>query len=64
MRTASFHCVFEGEMRNAFGNFSGSIRLSITQGWIFGIFARVMIGVMASDSPELVGPQIACTLAG
>ena len=30
---------------------------------MFGIFARAMIGVVASDSPELVGPQIACTLA-
>ena len=28
-----------------------------------GILARAMIGVMASDSPELVGPQMACTLA-
>ena len=30
---------------------------------MFGILARAMIGVVASASPELVGPQIACTLA-
>src|ERR1700676_4036475 len=30
---------------------------------MFGIFARAMIGVVARDSPELVGPQIAWTLA-
>src|ERR1700733_11709982 len=29
---------------------------------MFGILPRAMIGVVASDSPELVGPQIACTL--
>src|SRR5450432_2578794 len=28
---------------------------------MFGIFARAMIGVTASDSPELVGPQIEWT---
>ncbi len=28
---------------------------------MFGIFARAMIGVTASDSPELVGPQIVWT---
>src|SRR3982750_2531811 len=28
-----------------------------------GILARAMIGVVASASPELSGPQIACTLA-
>src|ERR1700759_2427499 len=49
-------------MRNAFGNFVVSIRLSTTQGWISGILARAMIGVVASASPELSGPQIACTL--
>ena len=31
---------------------------------MFGIFARAMIGVTASDSPELVGPQMACTFSG
>src|SRR5471032_3290850 len=30
---------------------------------MFGMLLRAMIGVTASDSPELVGPQIACTLA-
>src|SRR6202000_2195272 len=50
-------------MRNALGNLTGSIRLSTTQGCRFGILARAMIGVTASDSPELSGPQIACTLA-
>src|ERR1700709_2081831 len=30
---------------------------------MFGILARAMIGVTASDSPELVGPQIALTLS-
>src|SRR3954470_13599489 len=50
-------------MRKAFGNLVVSIRLSTTQGWMFGIFARAMIGVTASDSPELVGPQTAWTLA-
>src|SRR6202043_4127845 len=50
-------------MRNAFGNFFVSIRLSTTQGWMSGILARAMIGVVASDSPELSGPQIAWTLA-
>src|ERR1700692_4342376 len=50
-------------MRNAFGNFVVSIRLSTTQGWISGILARAMIGVVASASPELSGPQIAWTLA-
>src|SRR6266568_2330030 len=30
---------------------------------MFGIFARAMIGVVARDSPELNGPQIAWTLA-
>ena len=29
---------------------------------MFGILARAMIGVVASASPELSGPQIACTL--
>ena len=48
-------------MRNAFGYFTGSIRLSTTQGWMLGILKRAMIGVTASDSPELVGPQMACT---
>src|SRR3981081_1780925 len=50
-------------IRNAFGNFAGSIRLSTTQGWISGILARAMIGVVASASPEFSGPQIAWTLA-
>src|SRR6201996_4506102 len=50
-------------MRNALGNLTGSIRLSTTQGCRFGILARAMIGVVASASPELNGPQIACTLA-
>jgi hypothetical protein len=50
-------------MRKAFGNFAGSIRLSTTQGCRFGVFARAMIGVTARDSPELVGPQMACTFA-
>src|SRR4030088_480836 len=50
-------------MRNAFGNLVMSIRLSTTQGWISGILARAMIGVVASASPELSGPQIAWTLA-
>src|ERR1700757_4831234 len=50
-------------MRNAFGNFAVSIRLSTTQGWMSGILARAMIGVVASASPELSGPQIAWTLA-
>ena len=30
---------------------------------MFGILARAMIGVIASDSPELVGPQMAWTLS-
>ena len=30
---------------------------------MFGIFARAMIGVVASASPELSGPQMACTLS-
>src|SRR5450759_2177627 len=30
---------------------------------MFGILARAMIGVTASDSPEFVGPQMACTLS-
>src|SRR5256885_16474301 len=50
-------------MRKAFGNLVGSIRLSTTQGWISGILARAMIGVVASASPEFSGPQIAWTLA-
>src|SRR6266436_9774506 len=29
---------------------------------MFGILARAIIGVVASDSPELVGPQMAWTL--
>src|SRR5665213_1638753 len=49
-------------MRNALGNLTGSIRLSTTQGCRSGILARAMIGVVASASPELSGPQIACTL--
>ena len=43
------------------GNFAGSIRVSTTHGWMLGILARAMIAVTASDSPELVGPQIAWT---
>src|SRR6195952_3864460 len=50
-------------MRKALGNLVVSIRVSTTQGWISGILARAMIGVVASASPELSGPQIACTLA-
>src|SRR3981189_638795 len=50
-------------MRNALGNFAGSIRLSTTQGWISGILARAMIGEVASASPEFSGAQIAWTLA-
>src|ERR1700676_2764173 len=50
-------------MRNALGNLAVSIRLSTTQGWISGILARAMIGVVASASPEFSGPQIAWTLA-
>src|ERR1700674_3747421 len=50
-------------MRNALGNFAGSIRLSTTQGWISGILARAMIGVVASASPELSGPQMPWTLS-
>src|SRR5258708_11961887 len=50
-------------MRNALGNLVVSIRLSTTHGWMSGIFARAMIGVVASASPELTGPQIAWTLA-
>src|ERR1700753_4010103 len=50
-------------MRNALGNFAGSIRLSTTQGCRSGILARAMIGVVASASPELTGPQIAWTLS-
>src|ERR1700712_1683999 len=50
-------------MRNAFGNLVVSIRVSTTQGWISGILARAMIGVVASASPELSGPQMAWTLA-
>src|SRR5476649_1606349 len=49
-------------MRNALGNLAVSIRVSTTQGWMFGILARAMIGVVASASPELNGPQIAWTL--
>ena len=45
------------------GYLAGSIRLSTTQGWMQGIFSRAMIGVVASASPELVGPQIALTFA-
>src|SRR3569833_1179463 len=63
MRTASSHWLLDGAMRNAFGYFVGSIRLSTTQGGISGIFARAMMGVVASASPELTGPQIAWTLA-
>src|SRR6202012_6206917 len=59
----SSHWLFEGAKRNAFGNFVVSISVSTTQGWTLGIFARAMIGVVASASPELNGPQIACTLA-
>src|SRR5712664_2622125 len=50
-------------MRNALGNLVVSIRLSTTHGWMSGILARAMIGVVASASPELTGPQIAWTLA-
>src|SRR5664280_1006768 len=50
-------------MRKALGNLAVSIRLSTTQGWMSGILARAMIGVVASASPELTGPQIAWTLA-
>src|ERR1700753_390591 len=49
-------------MRKAAGNLAGSIRVSTTQGCRSGILARAMIGVVASASPELSGPQIACTL--
>src|SRR6195952_3707525 len=49
-------------MRNALGYLVVSIRVSTTQGWISGILARAMIGVVASASPELVGPQMAWTL--
>src|ERR1700755_83216 len=49
-------------MRNAFGYLVVSIRLSTTQGWMSGILARAMIGVVASASPELSGPQMPCTL--
>src|ERR1700761_8752483 len=48
-------------MRKAFGYFFGSIRLSVTQGWMLGILLRAMMAVTARDSPELVGPQIAST---
>jgi hypothetical protein len=40
-----------------------SIRVSTTQGWMFGILARAMIGVVASASPELTGPHSPWTLA-
>ena len=30
---------------------------------MFGILPRAMMAVTASDSPELVGPQMACTLS-
>src|ERR1700753_3444663 len=50
-------------MRNAFGNLVVSIRVSTTQGWMSGILARAMIGVVASASPELTGPQMAWTLS-
>src|SRR4029079_16877842 len=50
-------------MRKAFGYFFGSIRLSTTQGWMFGILPRAMIAVVARLSPLLVGPQMACTLS-
>src|SRR5262245_9465011 len=50
-------------MRKAFGYLEVSISVSTTQGWMFGTFARAMIGVVASASPELSGPQIACTLS-
>src|SRR6195952_5912702 len=50
-------------MRNALGYLVVSIRVSTTQGWISGILARAMIGVVASASPELTGPQMAWTLA-
>src|SRR6202012_173521 len=50
-------------MRKAAGNLAGSIRVSTTQGCRSGILARAMIGVVASASPELTGPQIAWTLS-
>jgi hypothetical protein len=62
LRTASSHWAFDGAMRKAFGYFTGSIRLSTTQGWMSGILKRAMMGVVAKASPELVGPQIACNL--
>src|SRR6201993_2486327 len=50
-------------MRKALGYLAVSIRLSTTQGWMSGILARAMIGVVANASPELSGPQMACTLS-
>src|SRR6266702_7870950 len=61
-RTAASHWTLAGAVRKALGNFSGSISELTTQGWMFGILPRAMIGVVASASPELVGPQMALTL--
>jgi len=52
-----------GTGRNTQGYFTGSISDSTTQGIRFGIFWRAMIGTVASASPELVGPQMACTFS-
>src|SRR5258708_26038605 len=62
LRTAASHCTLAGAVRKALGNFSGSISELTTQGWMLGILVRAMIGVVASASPELVGPQMALTL--
>jgi hypothetical protein len=63
LRTASSHWLFDGAMRKALGYLATSISVSTTQGWMFGIFARAMIGVVASASPELNGPQMQFTLS-
>src|SRR5882757_3923025 len=62
LRTAASHWRLAGAVRKALGNFSGSISELTTQGWMLGILPRAMIGVVASASPELVGPQMALTL--
>src|SRR5260370_42316770 len=63
LRTAASHWRLAGAVRKALGNFSGSMSELTTQGWMLGILVRAMIGVVASASPELVGPQIAFTFS-
>jgi hypothetical protein len=54
--------VLLGETRKLFGYFCGSISRSTTPTVRFGTLKRARIGVVASDSPELVGPKTASTL--